>query len=514
MEPSTTNANSATPHRLAELERAVAQLRVLNCLAQMISSTLEVETILQNILQETLKLTLADQGSILSFDEADERPVHTLYKTADDTLGCQLSGVSDLIGGWVFKHRSPLKIDEFSKDSRFENVRDWFPQLKSVLAVPMIVRDRVTGIIILLKPTPFTEDDLELMSIIASQCGQFLENAKQYQQVYQENIQLRGEVQRRFDFHGLIGRSAKMQRVFELLRRVAAGETRILIVGESGTGKELIARTIHYNGPRKDKNFVAVDCGALPESLLESELFGHVKGAFTGAIRDKKGLFEVAHQGTLFLDEISNTSLVFQSKLLRAIQEGEIKPVGATVARKVDGRIIAATSQNLKDKVTAGEFREDLYYRLNVITINLPSLRERPEDIRLLAEHFLKQFCEKANKRCQRFSTEVLRLLEGFAWPGNIRELENVVERAVALAAPEDTLITPDLLPQHVVGYSTEATEAMEQSQGKLNQAINNLERNLIAKTLEKHDGNRTETAKSLGITRPTLLAKIKKHHL
>jgi transcriptional regulator with PAS, ATPase and Fis domain len=305
-----------------------------------------------------------------------------------------------------------------------------------------------------------------------------------------------------------------MQQVFAMLQRVFPGETRILIGGESGTGKELIARTIHYNGPRKDKNFVAIDCGALPENLLESELFGHVKGAFTGAIRDKKGLFEIADGGTLFLDEVANTSLQFQARLLRAIQEGEFKPVGATGTKKVDVRVIAATSSDLQQKIAAGEFREDLFYRLNVLFINLPPLRERREDIRLLSEHFLKNFATKTRKNCRLLTKETLGLLENYTWPGNIRELENVIERAVALALPEDTSIIPELLPQHITGEPPEVSLAATQSGGQLNDAVDFLERRLISEALAKCDGNRTEAAKALGTTRQTLLAKIKKYGL
>jgi transcriptional regulator with GAF, ATPase, and Fis domain len=397
-----------------KFNQAIEQLQTLNRLAQTISSTLETEEILKTILRASIGLTNAEQGSILSFAANDDRPVHTLYKTAETVSGDQLSGLSDLIGGWVYKNKSQLIIENFSRDARFEKAKSWFPEVTSILAAPMLIRDVISGIIILTKTEPFQAEDAELMNIIASQCAQFVENAKRYALVLEENLQLRGEIQRQFDFNGVIGHSVKMQQVFDMLKRVFPGETRILIGGESGTGKELIARTIHYNGPRKDKNFVAIDCGALPENLLESELFGHVKGAFTGAIRDKKGLFEIAGGGTLFLDEVANTSLQFQARLLRAIQEGEIKPVGATGAKKVDVRIIAATSSDLQQKVTTGEFREDLYYRLNVLFINLPPLRERREDIRLLSEHFLKNFAAKTKKSCRLLTKETLGLLEHY----------------------------------------------------------------------------------------------------
>jgi transcriptional regulator with GAF, ATPase, and Fis domain len=500
-----------------QLDKSVADLQMLNRLAQAIGSTMEVEKILAIILQETLTLAAAEKGSILSLATEGERQMHTLFKTGDSTADLQLSRLSDLVGGWVIRNGTSLMTDEITDDPRFRKASDWLNDVASVLAVPMVVRSDITGIIILTKTAKFTQSDLELMTIVANQCAQFLENAKRYQRIYQENQQLRREVKRRYDHHGIIGSSPAMNKVFQLLERILPGETRILIEGESGTGKELIARTIHYNGPRKDNKFIPVDCGALSESLLESELFGYVKGAFTGATAYKKGLFEIADQGTLFLDEITNTSLNFQTKLLRAIQEGEIKPVGATEPRKVDVRLIVAASGNLKAKVAAEEFREDLYYRLNVITVNLPPLREREGDIRLLAEHFLHQFAKKVQpaRQVKGFSAATMRYLENYSWPGNIRELENVIERAVALTDLVDKMISPELLPSSLTDTEFSQIEtASDQSGGKLTDTIDRTECRIIKEALEKNAGNRTKTAKSLGIARPTLLLKMKKHKI
>lgn len=495
-------------------EKALTQLRALNRLAEAISSTLEVEKMLQTILEEALTLTNAGEGAIFSLSEEKPRPIHTLFKTVDTREGALNSAFSDMIGGWILKHQSHLLVDKFAEDPRFQHARNWFSNLHSVLAVPMKVQNRITGIIILTKKTPFATDELELLAIVAAQCGQLLENAKHFAQVYQENLSLRKAVERQYDFRGIIGGSPGMARVFDLVERIIPGEARVLIQGESGTGKELIAKIIHYNGPRKEKPFIALDCGALPENLLESEFFGHLKGAFTGAISDKKGLFEIAHQGTLFLDEIANTTLNFQAKLLRAIQEGEIKPVGAAAAHKVDVRIIAATSTRLPERVAAGEFREDLYYRLNVITLNLPPLRERREDILLLADHFLKKFNEKNKKNCRGFDPAALRLLESHDWPGNIRELENVVERAVALAGPGEKFLSPALLPETLIRSTAAPEEALQQGNGKLPDSVEWLERRMIAEALNTHAGNRTAAAEALGITRQTLIAKIKKYQL
>ncbi len=511
-------SDDTTPERPAQLEKYVAELKLLNRLAQTVSSTLEVERILQIILQETMSFVSAEQGSILSLTTVGERQMHTLFKsTVNRGSSERLSRLSDLVGGWVIKNGSPLRTKNISADERFIHAREWLEGITSVLAVPMLVGGGVTGIIILTRKNRFTRADLDFMTIVATQCGQFLENAKRFQRLCKENVELRQAVERRYDFHGLIGNSPAMLRVFELLNRIIPGEARILIEGESGTGKELVAHTIHYNGPRKEKKFVPVDCGALTETLLESELFGHVKGAFTGATADKKGLFEVAHRGTLFLDEITNTSLAFQSKLLRAIQEGEIKPVGAAEPRQVDVRIIIATSSDLKAKTAAGEFREDLYYRLNVVTIHLPPLRERRQDIRLLAGHFLNQFLEKAKppKQIRGFTAAAMRFFESYDWPGNIRELENVIDRAVSLALPGDQLISPGLLPDFLAKGAFPKGEATAGiGHDALAEEIARTERRLILAALEKHDGNRTQAARSLGIARTTLLLKMKKHQL
>lgn len=500
--------------RSTATEKALAQLKTLNRLAQVISSTPDVREILQTILQESMNLTEADRGAILSLEPGQQRPMHTLFKSANTVTGDLNSAFSDLMGGWILKNHTHLLVDQLAEDARFLHARKWFPQVKAVLAVPMKLQKHISGIIILTKSEQFSNEDLDLLMIVASQCGQLLENAKRFEEISEENRYLRREVESRYDFREIIGNSPRMRQVFDLLERVIPGDTRILIEGESGTGKELIARTIHYHSPRKAKKFIAVDCGALPESLLESEFFGHVKGAFTGAISDKKGLFEEAHEGTLFLDEIANTNTVFQAKLLRAIQEGEIKPVGSSVARKVDVRIIAATGGRLKEKVAGGSFREDLYYRLNVITIDLPPLRERKEDIPALAEHFSKKYCEKSGKPCSGFTVPAMRLLEAYQWPGNIRELENTVERAVTLAHPEDQFIVPDLLPSHISGTDSGTAGAILQSRGKLNTAVEYLERQLIAAALQDCAENRTEAAARLGISRQTLISKIKKYNL
>lgn len=320
-----------------------------------------------------------------------------------------------------------------------------------------------------------------------------------------EVSRLRKEVHKEYSFHQILGKSKPMQAVFDLIKRVADSPTNVLITGESGTGKELVAKAIHYNSDRKDAPFIPVNCAAIPEQLLESELFGHMRGAFTDAKMDKRGLFEEAQKGTLFLDEISELPLLLQAKLLRAIQEKEIRRVGANKPIPVDVRIIAATNLNLGEEVKAKRFRDDLYYRLNVIELKLPPLRDRREDIPLLVEAFLKKCGESRGKDVKGVSEAALAMLMDYAWPGNVRELENVIERAVTLSRGEKIL--PDDLPQAVQGARGDRRVLDEAAEKTL--PLHEIEKEYIKKILEKMGGNKYQAAHALGIDRKTLYRKL-----
>lgn len=312
-------------------------------------------------------------------------------------------------------------------------------------------------------------------------------------------------------FPEIIGESQKMHEVFELMNKVIKTESTVLITGETGTGKELVARAIHYNGPRKDGSFVAVNCSALTETLLETELFGHVKGSFTGAIAEKKGLFEIADKGTFFMDEVGDISPNLQAKLLRVIQEGVIKKVGGTQDIKIDVRLIAATNRDLTKEVERGSFRRDLYYRLSVIEINIPPLREKKEDIPVLAEYFLKRFAQKINKEVTGFSPGAMKLLIDYDWPGNVRELENEIERAVILA--ETQTVTPDELSERIRsgGIRLKIEEIKDRS---LKGVLEGYERKIISEVLAEMRWNKTRVAQLLGITRQALNKKIERYGL
>ncbi len=328
----------------------------------------------------------------------------------------------------------------------------------------------------------------------------------------EENILQKRRIENLFDASRIVGRSAKMREILETVAMVAPTEASVLILGESGTGKELIANALHQGSNRADKRFIKVNCAALPETLLESELFGHERGAFTGAVGRRPGRFELADGGTIFLDEIGEMTPATQAKLLRVLQEREFEPLGSTRTVKVDIRIITASNRILKEEVKKGRFREDLFYRLNVVPVNLPPLRERKEDVQLLIEHFLKIYNEKNSRTVQGFHPRALDAMMRYSWPGNIRELENVVERAVILA--RDDYIPFSELPEAVRGEAGESYTVQVRDGLQSGITIREMEKELIIKTLEDNEGNRTRSAGILGITRRTLQHKLKEYSI
>ncbi|MEK6628658.1 MAG: sigma-54 dependent transcriptional regulator [Bdellovibrionota bacterium] len=328
---------------------------------------------------------------------------------------------------------------------------------------------------------------------------------------------LKKELVKEYSFQNMIGNSAPMHMVFDMVKRVSQAPTNVLVTGESGTGKEVVAKAIHYNGPLKDKPFVTINCGAIPENLMESEMFGHKKGSFTGAITDKVGLFEVADSGTLFLDEVGELPLSIQVKLLRAIQERIIRRVGATEDIKIEVRIIAATNRNLEEMVSKGTFRQDLYYRLNVIGIRTPALRERSEDIAILANHFLKKYNEKLNKSIAGISTEAMDILKSYNYPGNVRELENMIERTVALEA--GSTILPESLPPLVntsSGRKMASSNEIEMGDTglELDKVMGQIEKELLIKAIHSAGGIKKKAAKLLHISFRSMRYRIEKYNL
>jgi DNA-binding NtrC family response regulator len=359
-------------------------------------------------------------------------------------------------------------------------------------------------------PKPFTPDEVLVV----------VEKAMEKKSLIYENIYLRKELEAKYGFENIIGSSPRMQEVYKLIRKVAPTDSTVLIRGESGTGKELIARAIHFNSPRKQKPFVPVDCGVLAQELLESELFGHVKGSFTGAIVTKPGLFEVGDGGSIFLDEIGDTNSNFQSKLLRVMQEREFTPVGGVTSRKLDLRFIVATNKDLDQLVKEGTFREDLFYRLNVISITVPPLREKKDDIPLLAYHFLKKYAREMKKNIRSVSVDAMNKLIAYGWPGNVRQLENVIERAIVMA--EGDTIATEHLPFAVANGAAhpdtpipKTSEELKEAKKHLREsAVESIEKSFILDALTRNDWNVTKSAEDVGMQRPNFQALMRKYNI
>jgi len=357
---------------------------------------------------------------------------------------------------------------------------------------------------------PFTADEIRIR----------IEKALEKKRLVSENIYLRQELTEKYKFDKIIGKSKVLQEIFRLIEKVAPTDSTILIRGESGTGKELIARAIHHSSLRKDRKFIAVDCGALPETLLESELFGHVKGSFTGAIVTKRGLLEVANGGTFFMDEVGDLSLGIQSKLLRVLQEKEFRPIGGVKSIKVDVRLIAATNKDLESMIDEKTFREDLFYRLNIVPIYLPSLKERREDVPLLVHHFLEIYNRKRNKNVKGISPETMNLLVEYDWPGNVRELENIVERLVIMN--DSGIIEPEHLPTHIQGKhvcfnitTPQTNEELKIIKKKVRtDAVENIEKAFVIDALKRSGWNVSRAAREVGMKRQNFQILMRKYHI
>jgi len=359
-------------------------------------------------------------------------------------------------------------------------------------------------------PKPFTPDEVSVV----------VKKAVEKRSLQIENIYLRQELQEKYGFHNIVGKSKKMQEIYRVIVKVAPTESTVLIYGQSGTGKELIARAIHFNSLRRDKQFVTVDCAVLSENLLESELFGHIRGSFTGAVTTKPGLFEIADGGTVFLDEVGNISLAIQAKLLRVLQEREFTPVGGTKVKKVDIRLIAATNKSLEKMIKEETFREDLYYRLNIVPISLPSLKERQEDIPLLAGHFLKKYSEEMGKTVKGFAPGAMERLLRYPWPGNVRELENVIERSVVMTdgemvGSEHLILSKEQEKGEVEIEVPFTSDGLKELKKHLRErAVEDVERAFVLNALERNNWNVTKAAEEVGMLRPNFQALMRKYNL
>ena len=468
-------------------------LIALSEIALTINSIQDPDELLEQILEIAMGALNAERGFVLLKDESDRRgfAIRSSKNISDGQLGDVLAFSTSVVEE-VLDRGEPVILYEALEDDRYGDTESIVLQhIQSIACMPLCIKSRQIGAVYLdsiHQRSRFTRESLPFLSALANQAAIAIENTRLYQSLRKENRRLREEIQRIHGFDEIVGQSPKMQQVFNTMSRVLDTDATILVEGESGTGKELVARAIHYNGLRKDRPFIALFCGSLPDSLLESELFGHKKGSFTGATSDKIGLFEAADQGTIFLDEVGDLSSRIQTALLRVLQEGEIKRVGENIPRKVDVRVISATNKPLRELIKEGEFREDLYYRLNTISITTPPLRHRRSDIPILAHHFLDRYAVEQRSYIKGFSQDVLRALQSYSWPGNVRELENTIRRAVVLT-PGELIGQQDLqLPDENLLDPFEPGIALKEG-----------ERRLVEQTLDALDGNISETAAGIG---------------
>jgi transcriptional regulator with GAF, ATPase, and Fis domain len=486
---------SLAPQSLAALPQAARMARNLGALLQIckaIGSLRDEEALPWVLLGMIFDVIPAERGAILLMDEdsnqirsqvawdrllGPEHPVHISREIVRQVIE---EGISLLDGGSAAAESAGSAVSDEKLPRAF-------------LCVPMMSGKKAIGLIYLECniTASFTTDDFQLLAAIAGLAVIGIENARQFERLGSENQRLRAEFSLT---HDMVGRSARMRDVYQFIERVAPTDSTVLIHGESGTGKELVACAMHKNSPRKNQPFVALNCAALTETLLESELFGHEKGAFTSAVNQKKGFLEVAEGGTIFLDEIGELSLILQAKLLRVLQEREFVRVGGTRPIKINVRFLAATNKDLQKCSREGTFRADLFHRLNVISIALPSLREHPEDIPALAEHFAARHAKNCNRSVLGISDEALACLTQYDWPGNIRELENALERAVVIGS-SDKILAEDL-PETLL----ESAKSGATSSAKYHDAIRNLKKQMILGALDQSSGNITEAARLLGV--------------
>jgi len=518
------------------------ELSILTEIAHILSSSLELRESFQKMMQIISEKLDMRRGALVLLDESTGRlrTEAAVGMTPDEMERGKYALGEGITGNVVATGRARV-IPDLRAEPDFLNrtgrlTPETSGQAVSFLCVPIKIEGRTAGALSVDKPYVSEEqlrNDQTFLDIVSAFLAQAIQInrmvVRQKEELLEENAQLRAQVRDRFRFENIIGDSPAMHDVFAVVGQVANSRATVLLLGETGTGKEMIAKAIHYNSPRRDKGFVRVNCGALTGTLLESELFGHVKGSFTGAIRDKQGRFEAADHGTIFLDEIGTLEPQLQVKLLRVLQEREFERVGDTQTVKVDVRVIAATNVDLQEEVAKGQFREDLFYRLNVVPVYLPPLRNRREDIPRLIDFFLDKYNSQNERRLRRISRDMLNVLLRYPWPGNVRELENAIERAVVLSSDED--FHEELLPLSVRMFAaqrrtTQSSESIETltrrlsdqaisdyelREGEIYQlVIDQIEHALIDRALAKCGGVKTKAADFLGINRNTLNKKVK----
>jgi Nif-specific regulatory protein len=478
------------PPALASMTRDLA---LLIRISTSVNSIRETETLQRELLRLIFEAVPAERGAILLM--SDDKEIVSEFGLERGGDASRPVEVSRTIIQQVIEEGSAVLAADLIEGSFDTSESLRAARLSSLLCAPLVLYGRALGVVYLTATDPsthFDEEQLQLVTVIAGLAAVALNNARHVEQLESENSLLRAESHVE---HGMVGDSERMRQVYQLIARIAPTDTTVLIRGESGTGKELAARALHLNGTRRERAFVAINCAALTETLLESELFGHERGAFTGALAQKKGRLEVADGGTLFLDEVGEMSQAMQTKFLRVLQEREFERVGGTRTIRVDVRIIAATNRDLEEAVKSGGFRQDLYYRLNVVSFEMPPLRARREDIPLLASYFAAKYAAKFKRKVTGLAREARECLMNYDWPGNVRELENALERAVVLGSTERIL--PEDLPETVL---ESAPDSAAPPITLYHDALREAKRQLILRALEQSSGSFTEAARSLGV--------------
>src|SRR5580693_4195893 len=488
------NLDLRNQDKIAPTGRTVRDLNALLRISKAVNSVRGLEALERQVLESIFEVAPADRAAILLCDQGIEE-CSSVYGWDRRTGANPAVQVSRTIVSKVFQEGVALLCNDLPAAQAFSDTASVIDRhIRSVLAVPLEVFDRVLGVIYLDASDPavrFDEDHLQLLTAIGSIAAAALDNARRMEWLEEENRRLQAEMNIE---HNMVGESPRMRDVYQFIGRVAGSDSTVLVFGESGTGKELVARAIHQNSGRANKPCVAINCAALAESLLESELFGHEKGAFTGAIVQKKGKLEVAEGGTVFLDEIGELAPSLQAKLLRVLQEREFERVGGTRTIKLDVRLIAATNRELEEEVKKGRFREDLYYRLNVVSLRMPALRDRREDISLLASYFASKYGKRSGRTVVGISPRARACLLNYEWPGNVRELENAIERAVVLGTSD--LILPEDLPESILDKAAPAGAPLD----AFHDAVRESKKQLIISAVEQASGNYTEAARLLGL--------------
>ena len=495
-----------------------SELTLLFEISQLLEQSIDLRNVVASVLKAMAKHTGMMRGALTLLDrETGQLYIEAAHGLSEDERRRGRYHLNEGVTGQVVRTGRAVAVPKVSEEPLFLNRtrarQDLDRRELSFICVPIKIGNETIGTLSvdhLFDSSVSLDEDVRLMTIIASLIAQAVRLRQEVIQGQQllmaENQRLQDELRDRFRPANIIGRSSAIQNVFDLVAQVAPSDTTVLIRGESGVGKELVAHAIHYNSPRASKPFVRVNCGALPETLIESELFGHEKGAFTGATTRRKGRFELANGGTIFLDEIGDLSPHTQIRLLRVLQEREFERVGGTDTVQVNVRVIAATNRNLEEQIDKNEFRQDLFYRLNVFPIHIPSLRERRTDILELANHFVDKYSRANGKQVRRISTPAIDMLTSYHWPGNVRELENVIERAVLLS--QDDVVHGHHLPPTL--QTAEASNTV--MKGTLQETLDRVEKEMIIESLKNFRGNKSKAAKALGVSERIMGLRVEKH--